>query len=64
MGIIPAQTLKERGELAELIVACDLRRRGCKLAIPYGEDSDYDLVIEAAGSSSECRSSMPSLTAP
>ena len=26
MGIIPAQTLKERGELAELMVACDLRR--------------------------------------
>jgi hypothetical protein len=26
-----------------------LRRRGCKLAIPYGEDCDYDLVIERGG---------------
>ena len=43
------QTTKQKGELAELMVACDLRRRGCKLAIPYGEESDYDLVIERDG---------------
>jgi PD-(D/E)XK endonuclease len=43
------QTRKEKGDLAELMVACDLRRRGCKLAIPYGEDCDYDLVIERDG---------------
>ena len=49
MGIIPAQTLKERGELGELMVACDFRRRGCKLAIPFGEDCDYDRVIERGG---------------
>jgi hypothetical protein len=42
-------TRKQRGDLAELMVACDLLRRGCKLAIPYGEDSDYDLVIERDG---------------
>lgn len=41
--------LKEKGDLAELMVACDLLRRGCKLAIPYGEDCDYDLVIERDG---------------
>lgn len=42
-------TLKEKGDLAELMVACDLRRRGCKIAIPYGEECDYDLVIERDG---------------
>ena len=40
---------KQKGDLAELMVACDLRRRGYKLAIPYGEDSDYDLIIERDG---------------
>jgi PD-(D/E)XK endonuclease len=40
---------QEKGDLAELMVACDLRQRGCKLAIPYGEDCDYDLVIERDG---------------
>jgi hypothetical protein len=34
-----AETRKQKGDLAELMVACDLRRRGYKLAIPYGEDS-------------------------
>jgi PD-(D/E)XK endonuclease len=42
-------TRKQRGDLAELMVACDLLRRGCKLAIPYGEEFDYDLVIERHG---------------
>lgn len=32
-----------------MMVACDLRRRGYRLAIPYGEDCDYDLVIDRAG---------------
>ena len=31
------------------MVACDLRRRGCKIAIPFGEESDYDLVIDRDG---------------
>src|SRR6266699_3020968 len=43
------ETRKQKGDLAELMVACDLRRRGYKLAIPYGEDSDYDLIIERDG---------------
>ena len=31
------------------MVAADLRRRGFKLAFPFGEDWDYDLIIERAG---------------
>jgi hypothetical protein len=41
--------LKQKGDLAELMVAADLRRRGFKLAFPYGEDWDYDLIIEREG---------------
>ena len=39
-------TLKQKGDLAELMVALDLRRRGYKVAFPYGEDWDYDLIVE------------------
>ena len=31
------------------MVACDLRGRGCKVAIPFGEECDYDLVVERDG---------------
>jgi hypothetical protein len=41
--------LKQKGDLAELMVAADLRRRGFKIALPYGEDWDYDLIIERHG---------------
>jgi hypothetical protein len=41
--------LKQKGDLAELMVAADLRRRGFKLAFPFGEDWDYDLIIEREG---------------
>jgi hypothetical protein len=41
----PALNLKGRGDLAELVVATDLMRRGHKIAIPYGEDCDFDLVL-------------------
>lgn len=37
--------LKAKGDLAELMVATDLIRRGYKVAIPYGEDWDYDLIL-------------------
>lgn len=37
--------LKAKGDLAELMVAADLRRRGFKIAIPYGEDWDFDLIV-------------------
>ncbi len=37
--------LKAKGDLAELMVATDLVRRGYRIAIPYGEDSDFDLIL-------------------
>ena len=36
---------KTKGDLAELMVAADLVRKGYKIAIPYGEDSDFDLIV-------------------
>jgi hypothetical protein len=36
---------KAKGDLAELRVAADLRARGYKVAFPYGEDWDYDLIL-------------------
>jgi hypothetical protein len=46
---MPAPTRKQKGDLAELKVACDLRRRGYGIAIPFGEESDYDLVVDRDG---------------
>jgi hypothetical protein len=36
---------KAKGDLAELKVAADLRARGYRIAIPYGEDCDFDLIL-------------------
>lgn len=36
----------QKGDVAELAVALDLRRRGFRVAIPLGEDQDYDLIID------------------
>jgi hypothetical protein len=36
---------KAKGDLAELKVAADLRARGYRIAIPYGEDWDFDLIV-------------------
>lgn len=36
---------KGKGDLAELKVATDLVARGYKVAFPYGEDWDFDLVL-------------------
>ena len=44
--------LKAKGDLAEVMVAADLLRRGYKIALPYGEDWDYDLIL-CRGSSLE-----------
>ena len=41
--------LKRKGDLAELMVAADLVRQGCRVALPYGEDWDADLIIERQG---------------
>lgn len=40
---------KSKGDLAELAVARDLLRRGHKVAFPYGEDWDFDLVLYRGG---------------
>jgi PD-(D/E)XK nuclease superfamily protein len=37
--------LKAKGDLAEIMIAADLVRRGYRIAIPYGEDSDFDLIV-------------------
>jgi hypothetical protein len=42
-------SLKQKGDLAELKVAADLIDRGCRLSIPFGEDSDYDLIADYEG---------------
>ena len=41
--------LKQKGDTAELAVALDLRKRGYGVSFPYGEDSDYDLVVDRNG---------------
>ena len=41
--------LKQKGDLAEMMVTADLLRRGHKIAFPYGEDWDYDLILCRAG---------------
>src|SRR4051794_8884248 len=41
--------LKQKGDLAELMIAADLRRRGHKVAFPFGGDWDYDLILERHG---------------
>ncbi|HEY8584781.1 MAG TPA: group I intron-associated PD-(D/E)XK endonuclease [Capillimicrobium sp.] len=41
--------LKRRGDLAELRVAADVLARGHRVAIPFGEDCPYDLVVDRAG---------------
>ena len=38
--------LKTKGDTAEMMVAADLVKRGYRIAFPYGEDSDYDLIVE------------------
>jgi PD-(D/E)XK endonuclease len=42
--------LKLKGDRAEIEVARDLVRRGFRIAIPYGEDWNFDLVFARPGS--------------
>jgi hypothetical protein len=37
--------LKTKGDTAELAVAADLVKRGYRVAFPFGEDSDFDLLF-------------------
>ena len=43
--------LKLKGDRAEIEVARDLIRRGFRIAIPYGENWDFDLIFQRPGSS-------------
>jgi hypothetical protein len=38
-------SLKTKGDLAELKVAADLVEHGHRIAIPFGEDVDFDLIL-------------------
>ena len=38
--------LKTKGDTAELMVAADLAKRGYRIAFPYGEDTNWDLILE------------------
>jgi PD-(D/E)XK endonuclease len=38
-------SLKAKGDLAELKVGTDLIEQGYRIAIPYGEDHDFDLIL-------------------
>jgi hypothetical protein len=40
---------KQKGDLAELRVASDLLRQGHRVALPFGEDWDFDLVLCRGG---------------
>lgn len=44
-AISPSLNLKGKGDFAELMVAADLRRRGFGVAMPFGEDHDFDLIL-------------------
>lgn len=37
--------LKTKGDMAELLIAADLVKRGYRVAFPFGEDSDFDLIF-------------------
>lgn len=41
---IKMAALKKKGDLAELKVAADLMERGYGIAVPWGEDCDFDLI--------------------
>jgi hypothetical protein len=36
---------KQKGDAAELAIAADLVSRGYRVAFPFGEDWDYDLIL-------------------
>ena len=45
-GVAPT---KQRGDRAELAIALDLSARGFRVAFPFGEDCDYDLIVDRGG---------------
>ena len=42
---MPELNRKAKGDLAEMRVAADLLAHGYKVAFPFGEDWDYDLIL-------------------
>lgn len=40
---------KIKGDLAELMVMADLAQQGFKVALPFGDDWDYDLIVSNSG---------------
>jgi hypothetical protein len=53
---------KAKGDLAELKVAADLIAKGYRVALPFGEDCDYDLTSTEMGSWSGFKSNMRART--
>ncbi len=49
IGAVATLNLKGKGDLAELMVAADLRSRGFGIALPFGEDNDFDLILIREG---------------
>ncbi len=40
---------KRQGSVGEIMIMAEAIRRGYKVAIPWGEDSRYDLIIDRVG---------------
>jgi hypothetical protein len=36
---------RDKGDLAVLAIAANLMKRGCKVALPFGDSWDYDLIV-------------------
>jgi hypothetical protein len=46
LGVAPTN---QRGDRAELAIALDLSASGYRIAFPFGEDCDYDLIVDRDG---------------
>lgn len=40
---------KARGDIGEALVIAEAKKRGYQVAIPYGENWRYDLIVQRAG---------------
>lgn len=40
---------KQTGDVSELAVATSLRKNGCSISFPFGEDTPYDLIVDRDG---------------
>jgi len=39
-------TTQDKGDIGQMAVATDLLKRGYKIALPYGENWSYDLILD------------------